>query len=160
MPGNNSAGIGFDVHKFTDVPRPLMLGCVEIPGHAGLYGHSDADVVAHAICDALLGAAGLGDMGQHFPDNDERWSGVSGYEFLTATNALVASQGWMVENVDCTVIAESPHISPHREWMQQRISGALEGAPVNVKGSRAEGLGAIGRVEGVACFATALLTRS
>ncbi|HMG44088.1 MAG TPA: 2-C-methyl-D-erythritol 2,4-cyclodiphosphate synthase [Acidimicrobiales bacterium] len=153
-------GQGYDVHAFSDDPaRPLVIGGVEFPGAPGLAGHSDADVLAHAVTDALLGAAGLGDIGQHFPDTDARWAGADSIELLTSAVADVRAAGWSPQNVDCTVVLESPKLAPHRSAMEERLSSAV-GAPVTVKGKRAEGLGALGRHEGIACLAVALVTRS
>ncbi len=151
-------GQGFDVHRFSDDPaRPLVLGGVTFEGEPGLVGHSDADAIAHAVAEAVLGAAGLGDIGQHFPDTDPRWSGVDSLLLLRRVADLVRDAGWEVGNVDCAVVCEIPKLSPHRTEMQQRLSDAI-GGPVTVKGRRAEGLGAIGRSEGVACWAVALLS--
>lgn len=152
-------GQGFDVHRFSNDPtRPLVLGGCVFEGHVGLDGHSDADAVAHACADALLGAAGLGDIGQHFPDTDPRWKGADSIALLRHVVTLVSSEGWSIGNVDCSVICESPKLAPLRSAMQQRLSDAV-GAPVSVKGRRAEGLGAIGRREGIACFAVAVLVK-
>jgi len=152
-------GQGFDVHRFSDDPaRPLVLGGCVFEGAAGLDGHSDADAVAHACADALLGAAGLGDIGQHFPDTDARWKGADSIALLAEATAMVRDAGWSVGNVDCSVICEAPKLAPRREEMESRLSGAV-GAPVSVKGRRAEGLGALGRNEGIACFAVAVLTK-
>jgi 2-C-methyl-D-erythritol 2,4-cyclodiphosphate synthase len=152
-------GHGFDVHGFSDdASRRLRLAGVAFPAHRGLAGHSDADVVAHAVADALLGAAGRGDIGELFPDTDPAYAGADSMELLRAAVALVAGDGWVVENIDVTVVAESPRLAPHREEMQERLRGVV-GAPVSVKGRRAEGLGALGRGEGIACFAVALLQR-
>ena len=150
-------GIGFDTHRFSEDPtRPLVLGGVEFPGEPGLAGHSDADLVCHAIADALLGAAGLGDIGQHFPDTAERYADANSLDLLAEVVQLLAKDGWAVANVDCVVVTEKPKIAPMRQKMQERLTAAV-GAPVSVKASRAEGLGAIGRAEGMACWATALL---
>jgi len=150
-------GHGFDVHRFSDDPdRVLILGGVEFPGEPGLVGHSDADAVAHAVTDALLGAAGLGDIGQQFPDTDARWSGADSLDLLGRAVAMVTDARWTVGNVDCSVVCERPRLAPVRNLMQERLS-AVVGSPVTVSGRRAEGLGAIGRVEGVACFAVAVL---
>lgn len=149
-------GQGFDVHPFSSDPsRRLILGGVELAGQ-GLAGHSDADAVAHAVTDALLGAAGLGDIGEHFPDTDPRWKGADSVALLTAAVALVGQAGWSIANVDCTVVLEAPKLAPVRAAMQDCLSAAV-GAPVSVKAKRAEKLGAIGRAEGIACFAVALL---
>ena len=151
-------GQGFDVHPFSDDPqRPLVLGGVPFPGARGLAGHSDADVVAHAVTDALLGAAGLGDIGQHFPDTDPAFSGADSVDLLCRAVADVRAAGWAPQNVDCTVVLEAPKLAPHRDAIHERLSAAV-GAPVTVKGKRAEGLGALVRAEGVACFAVALVT--
>jgi 2-C-methyl-D-erythritol 2,4-cyclodiphosphate synthase len=150
-------GLGFDAHAFSDDPaRPLLLGGVQIDGARGLAGHSDADVVAHAVADALLGAAGLGDLGQHFPDTDPTWAGADSLDLLRRVAALVADAGWDVGNVDCAVVLEAPRLAPHRDAMQERLSAAA-GGPVTVRAKRTEGMGALGRGEGVACWAVALL---
>ena len=152
-------GQGFDIHRFSDDrSRPLVLGGVAFPGERGLHGHSDADAIAHAVTDALLGAAGLGDIGEHFPDTDPQWKGVDSLELLRHTAGLLADAGWMVGNVDCSVVCEQPKLAPRRDEMQQHLSVAA-GAPVTVKGRRAEGLGALGRGEGIACWAVAIIQR-
>ena len=149
-------GQGFDIHRFAADDRPLVLACVHIPGERGLHGHSDADAIAHAVSDALLGAAGLGDIGEHFPDSDPQWKGADSMQILRQVVGKVRAAGWRVENVDVNVICERPKIAPHRAAMQANLVAAV-GAPVSVKGRRAEGLGSIGRVEGIACMAVALL---
>ena len=152
-------GLGFDVHALAaEGGRPLVLGGVTVPGERGLAGHSDADVVAHAVADALLGAAGLGDLGEHFPDTEPAWAGADSIDLLTRVRELVAGEGWTVANVDCAVVLERPRLAPHRAAMQERLGTAV-GAEVRVKASRAEGLGALGRGEGVACWAVALVER-
>jgi 2-C-methyl-D-erythritol 2,4-cyclodiphosphate synthase len=152
-------GLGFDVHPFSDeASRPLILGGVHLAGERGLAGHSDADVVAHAIADALLGAAGLGDLGQHFPDTDPEWAGADSLRILAGVTELMRQAGWAPGNVDCTVVLEAPKLAPHRDQMMLRLAGVV-GADVSVKATRAEGLGAIGRGEGVACWAVALVER-
>lgn len=154
-------GQGFDIHRFDDGSpsgRVLVLGGVAFPGERALAGHSDADVVAHAVADAVLGAAGLGDIGMHYPDTDPAWKGADSLRILADAAAKVRAAGWSIANADCSVVCESPKIAPVREQMVSNLSGAL-GAPVSVKGRRAEGLGAIGRSEGIMCLATALLTR-
>jgi 2-C-methyl-D-erythritol 2,4-cyclodiphosphate synthase len=152
-------GQGFDVHAFSDAPdRVLVLGGVVFEGERGLVGHSDADVVAHACADALLGAAGLGDIGQHFPDTDPQWSGADSIGLLTEVAGRVRAAGWEPGNVDCAVVCERPKLAPRRDAMQERLTTAV-GAPVTVKGNRAEGLGAIGRSEGIAAFAVAVVSR-
>jgi 2-C-methyl-D-erythritol 2,4-cyclodiphosphate synthase len=151
-------GQGVDVHPFSDDPdRSLVLGGVSFPGERGLAGHSDADVVAHAVIDALLGAAGLGDIGQHFPDTDPALAGADSVELLRRAVADVRAAGWEPGNVDCTVILDSPKLAPHRDEVQRRLGAAVD-APVTVKGKRPEGLGALGRGEGIACFAVAIVT--
>ena len=150
-------GLGFDVHPFSEDPqRELVLGGVVIDGAGGLAGHSDADVVAHACADALLGAAGLGDLGALFPDTDPQWRGADSLGLLGEVVARVRDAGYGVANVDCTVIAEAPRLAPHRVAMQNGL-GAVVGAPVSVKATTAERLGPIGRGEGIACLAVALL---
>ena len=127
-------------------------------GERGLEGHSDADAIAHACSDALLGAAGLGDIGMHFPDTDPAWKGADSLTLLQQVVRLVAADGWGVANIDCAVVCERPKLAPRRDEMQQTLT-SIVGAPVSVKGNRAERLGALGRNEGIACFATALLVR-
>lgn len=152
-------GQGFDVHRFTDDPeRVLVLGGCTFTGARGLVGHSDADVVAHAAADALLGAAGLGDIGQHFPDTDPTWEGADSIALLRHVVQLVTGDGWSIGNVDCSVVCEEPKLAPRRDDMQRVLTDAV-GAPVSVKGRRAEGLGAIGRREGIACWAVAVIVR-
>lgn len=150
-------GLGFDVHRFSDDPsRPLVLGGVTLPGERGLDGHSDADVIAHAVADALLGGAGLGDLGQHFPDTDPAWAGADSLALLARVRDALAVGGARPLNVDCAVVLESPRLAPHRAAMEEGLSEVV-GAPVTVKAKRAEGLGALGRAEGVACWAVALV---
>ena len=152
-------GQGFDIHRFSDDPsRALVLGGVVFEGERGLHGHSDADAIAHAVTDALLGAAGLGDIGEHFPDTDPQWKGADSLMLLRHTVGLLTDAGWMVGNVDCSVVCEQPKLAPRRNEMQQRLSAAA-GAPVTLKGRRAEGLGALGRGEGIACWAVAVIQR-
>ena len=152
-------GQGFDIHRFSDDPdRVLILGGVAFPGARALEGHSDADVIAHACADALLGSLGLGDIGSWFPDTDESYAGADSVELLRTVVAAVHREGWQVANIDCSVVAEEPKLSPRRNEMQQRLT-AVVGAPVTVKGRRAEGLGALGRREGIACWAVALVER-
>jgi 2-C-methyl-D-erythritol 2,4-cyclodiphosphate synthase len=151
-------GQGFDIHPFSDDPdRRMVLGGVSFDG-PGLVGHSDADAVAHAVIDALLGAAGLGDIGQRYPDTDPAQAGADSMALLADTVAAIRGEGWEVANVDCTVVLEAPRLAPRRDEMSDALTEVV-GAQVSVKGRRAEGLGAIGRREGVACFAVALLQR-
>lgn len=154
-------GEGFDVHAL--VPgRALIVGGVNIPHSLGLLGHSDADVLLHAITDALLGAAGLGDIGQHFPDTDSRFVGADSAELLRQAWHGVAQQGWALGNVDCTVIAQAPKLAPYRDAMRQRIAGLLhvDAEQVNVKAKTTERLGFVGRGEGIAASAVCLLIRA
>jgi len=152
-------GQGFDVHRTTDDPdRPLVLGGCVFEGARGLVGHSDADAVAHAVADALLGAAGLGDIGQQFPETDERWAGADSIALLREVADIVRRAGWSIGNADCSVICEEPKLAPQRDAMQARLSEAV-GAPVSVKGRRPERLGALGRGEGIACLASTVLVR-
>jgi 2-C-methyl-D-erythritol 2,4-cyclodiphosphate synthase len=156
---NVRIGQGIDVHRFsTDPDRPLVLGGITIDAAdaIGLDGHSDADAVAHAVSDALLGAAGLGDLGRHFPDTDPQWTGADSVTLLARVVKLVAQAGWVPVNADCTVVAERPKLAPYVGPMADRLGGVL-GAPVSVKATRAEGLGALGRAEGVACMAVVLV---
>jgi 2-C-methyl-D-erythritol 2,4-cyclodiphosphate synthase len=150
-------GQGFDVHPFSPDPhRPLVLGGVTLVGARGLSGHSDADALSHALCDALLGAAALGDIGQHFPDTDPAFAGARSLELLAEVVRRVAAAGYAPLNADCTVLAEAPKLSPHLATMATALTDCI-GAPVSVKATRAEGLGAIGRAEGIACMAVALV---
>ena len=152
-------GQGYDIHAFSDDPaRRLVLGGVAFDGERGLAGHSDADVVAHAVADALLGAAGLGDLGRHFPDTDQAWLGADSMALLDEVVRRVAEAGWSPANADCTVVLERPRLAPVRQVMEARLSASLA-APVSVKAARTEGLGALGRGEGIACSAVALLRR-
>jgi len=150
-------GHGFDVHPFSaDSGRALVLGGVTLEGERGLSGHSDADALAHASAEALLGAAGLGDLGGHFPDTDPTWAGADSMVLLAEVVRRVAELGWGPVNVDCTVVLEAPKLAPHRDAMEAGLAQVV-GAPVSVKATRPEGLGALGRSEGIACFAVALL---
>lgn len=156
-------GLGIDLHRFVDPAadaqdRQLVLGGVTFPDDLPLVGHSDADAIAHAVGDAVLGAAGLGDLGLHFPDTDPAWRGVDSLVILAGCVALAKEAGWRVVNADCTIVAEHPKIAPMREEMMERLSAAA-GSPVHVKATRPEGLGTLGRVEGVACLAVVLLDR-
>ncbi len=151
-------GHGYDVHRL--VPgRKLILGGVEIPHHLGLLGHSDADVAAHALCDALLGAAALGDIGQHFPDTDPAYAGADSLVLLGRVVELLRAEGWQVGNTDLTILAQRPKLMPHIPQMRQNLARAM-GVPVtavSVKATTEEGLGFTGREEGIAAHAVALL---
>ncbi|MFK7919833.1 MAG: 2-C-methyl-D-erythritol 2,4-cyclodiphosphate synthase [Ilumatobacter sp.] len=158
-PADIRVGQGFDIHRFTDDPnRVLVLAGVLFDGERGLEGHSDADAISHSCSDALLGAAGLGDIGMHFPDTDPAWKGADSLALLRHVMQLVEGDGWAVANIDCAVVCERPKLAPHRDEMQSTLT-EIVGAPVTIKGNRAERLGAIGRTEGIACFATALIVR-
>ncbi len=153
-----TTGLGYDCHRFAP-GRPLVLGGVEIPFDRGLEGHSDADVLTHAVIDALLGAAGLGDIGQHFPDTDERFRGADSIELLRTAVAMLSERGHRILHIDATVVIERPHIAPVREQMRGVLSEALgiTSAHVNVKATRGEGMGFVGRQEGAAALAVATL---
>lgn len=154
-------GLGFDVHRFCS-GRPLIIGGVRFKFPQGLAGHSDADVLIHAVIDALLGAAGLGDIGGHFPDTDQQWHNADSAMLLQTIMAEVRAAGWRVGNIDATIICEQPKIEPHRAELRARMAELLGVAPdaVNIKGKTAEQLGAIGRSEGIAAQAIALLERA
>lgn len=154
------AGVGFDSHRFSETRR-LVLGGVVIPDHPGLQGHSDGDAVAHAVTDAVLGAAGLGDIGAMFPDTDAAYEGADSIALLAAAARRLRAEGFRVGNVDVTVIAESPRIVPHAVAMRERLAGALAVRPsrVSIKGKSNEGLGWIGRGEGLAAMAVATVLR-
>jgi 2-C-methyl-D-erythritol 2,4-cyclodiphosphate synthase len=149
-------GLGYDCHRFA-AGRLLILGGVEIPHDVGLDGHSDADVLTHAIIDALLGAAALGDIGEHFPDTDERYRGANSLELLTAAVAIVGDHGYDVVNVDATVVTERPHLAPFKDQMRANLAAALGVEPgrVSVKATRGEGMGFVGRGEGASAIAIA-----
>ena len=150
------AGVGWDSHRLV-AGRPLLLGGVEVPYDRGLDGHSDADVLAHAVIDALLGAAGLGDIGQHFPDTDERWRGADSMEMLRAVVAMLGEQGLRVAHVDATVVMDRPKLAPHRDAIRASLARglAIGSGSVNVKASTGEGMGFVGRGEGIAALAVA-----
>ncbi len=154
-------GFGYDVHALV-TDRPLFLGGVEVPHTHGLFGHSDADVLLHAICDALLGAAGLGDIGRHFPDSDSAFKGISSLVLLEKTMNLIARRGFRVENVDSTVVLQKPRLAPFIDRMVEAIAGVMNIPPtrVNVKATTTERLGFTGRDEGIAAYAVALLVET
>ena len=151
-------GMGYDVHRLVE-GRKLILGGVEIPYEKGLLGHSDADVLLHAVMDALLGAAGLGDIGRHFPDSDDKYKGISSIELLEHVGALLEEEGFIIENIDSTIIAQRPKMLPHIETMRRNIASALklDLFRVNVKATTEEGLGFTGTGEGISSQAICLL---
>ena len=151
-------GIGYDIHPLVE-GRPLVLGGVEVPFSKGLYGHSDADVLIHALCDAILGALGEGDIGEHFPDDDERYEGVSSLELLRKVAGILAARGLRLVNADCIVHAEEPKISPFKNDMRERIAEVLgvDKSLVSVKATRGEGLGPIGEGSAIAAQAVVLI---
>ena len=151
-------GIGYDVHRLA-ADRPLILGGVTIPFELGLLGHSDADVLTHAICDAFLGAAALGDIGIHFPDSDDRYRGISSLRLLEGVARLVREAGYAPANVDATVVAQRPKLAPHLPSMKEALGRVLDLPPdrIGLKATTSEGLGAIGRGEGIAAMAVCLI---
>lgn len=152
-------GFGYDVHRLV-AERPLILGGVTIPYEKGLLGHSDADVVVHAVIDALFGAAGLGDIGRHFPDTDPNYKGISSITLLEQTRAKLEERFYFIENIDVTILAQQPKLVPYMQQMQKNLAQALqlEEMQVNVKATTEEGLGFTGRSEGIAAHAVCLLT--
>jgi len=158
---NIRIGTGYDVHRLVE-GRKLILGGVDIPHDKGLLGHSDADVLLHAVCDALLGAAGLGDIGVHFPDTDQKYRGISSIALLQEVVAKLSGQGLRVNNLDATIIAERPKLAPHIPAMVKNIAGAVntDASAVNIKATTTEGLGFAGRGEGIAATAVCTLVRT
>ena len=154
-------GVGYDSHRFAP-GRPLKLGGIVIPSETGLAGHSDADAICHAVTDAILGAAGLGDIGEMFPDTDEANRNRDSIEMLAAAVKRLTTAGFAVNQVDVAVVAETPKIGPHRPKIRERLAAALgiDSASVSVKGKSNEGMGWIGRKEGIACIAVATLTKT
>ncbi len=153
-------GFGYDVHRLV-AGRKLILGGVQIPNEKGLEGHSDADVLLHAICDGILGAMGEGDIGKHFPNADPRFRGIASLELLKSVCLMMTQRKWKVENLDTTVVAEQPMIGPYIPQMAEKIAGALEipGWRVNIKATTSEGLGFIGERKGIVAYAVVLLKR-
>lgn len=155
-----ATGLGYDCHQLVE-GRPLIIGGVTIPHSHGLLGHSDADVLTHAIIDALLGAGALGDIGEHFPDTDERYRDADSIDLLRAAVAILREQGCLIEHVDATVVLEQPKLLPYRKAIHDRLADALgvDGSSLNVKATRGEGMGFVGRLEGAAALAIATITR-
>ena len=153
-------GMGYDVHKLVE-DRDLILGGVKIPYSLGLLGHSDADVLLHAIMDSLLGAAALGDIGKHFPDSDHRYKGISSIELLKHVGSLLKENNWLIENIDSTIIAQKPKMAPHIENMRKNISEALniDIGQINIKATTEEGLGFTGEGKGISSQSICLLTK-
>lgn len=151
-------GIGYDVHRFA-TERELWLGGVRIPHSVGLEGHSDADVLLHALCDALLGAAGLNDIGHYFPNSDPKWKGADSRQLLAESYRQVQAQGYRLANADCTVVAEAPRVNPHRDAMKAAICAVLGCSPtqIGIKATTNERMGFVGREEGIAAMAVVLL---
>ncbi len=157
---NLRVGIGYDVHPFA-AGRPLVLGGVEVPSPRGLVGHSDADAACHALADAILGALALGDLGAHFPDSDPAWKDAKSLGLLARITALAAERGWRVGNADVTIVTEAPRLAPHAVAMREELARALgvTAEDVSVKATKHEGLGALGRGEGLLALATVLMAR-
>lgn len=161
MNNQNRIGIGYDIHRLVE-GRKLILGGVDIPFEKGLLGHSDSDVLTHAICDALLGAAALGDIGAHFPDTDLRFRGASSLDLLAHVIKLISDRGYAISNVDSTIIAERPKLAPHIPVMRERLAAIMkiDADRINIKAKTNEGLESIGRGEAIAAEAIALLTET
>lgn len=155
---NIRIGNGYDIHRLVE-GRPLILGGVEIPHNLGLLGHSDADVLTHAIMDAMLGALSLGDIGHYFPPSDPQWAGADSLVLLQQVNNLIRSQGWQIGNIDSTIVAERPKLKPHLKQMRDRLAGilAIEPERVGIKATTNEKLGPVGREEGICAYAVVLL---
>ncbi len=153
-------GIGYDVHKLVK-GRDLILGGVKVPFEKGLLGHSDADALLHSICDALLGAAGEGDIGRHFPDSDSRYKGISSLKLLAEVGNILKTKNYRVSNLDASIICQEPKLSPHIASMVENISSelAIETDQVNIKATTTEGLGFAGRKEGIAAYSVVMITR-
>ena len=155
-------GQGFDIHRFvdeSDTNRKLILGGVHFVNERGLVGHSDADVIAHSVAEAILGACGLGNIGEHFADTDPKWKDVDSLQILANVSKMARDNNFEIGNIECSVVCEQPKISVHRGEMQKTLSAAT-GAPVTLKGRRAGGLGSLGRSEGIACWAVAVVTQN
>jgi len=154
-------GFGFDVHPLEE-GRELWLGGIKVPSAKGAMGHSDADVLIHAICDALLGAAGLGDIGMHFPNTDPQWKGMASKTFLKEVMRMLSEKGWKVENVDCSITLEAPKLRPHIESMRSALAPLLNltTEAVSIKATTNEKMGYVGRMEGINAYAVALISRA
>jgi 2-C-methyl-D-erythritol 2,4-cyclodiphosphate synthase len=152
------SGIGYDVHRLVE-GRPLVLGGITVLSDRGLQGHSDADVLTHAIMDALLGAAGLGDIGDHFPDTDKKWKNARSVDLLTQVRDKLAQRGYAIRSVDASILCEAPRLGPYRDRMRAELAAAarLDRTQVSVKFGTNEGMGFVGRGEGIACMATATI---
>ncbi|WP_414529067.1 2-C-methyl-D-erythritol 2,4-cyclodiphosphate synthase [Nodularia chucula] len=161
MTMNLRIGNGYDIHKLVR-DRPLILGGIQIPHELGLLGHSDADVLTHAIMDAMLGALSLGDIGHYFPPTDPQWAGADSLVLLTQVHQLIKNQGWQIGNIDTVVVAERPKLKPHIEKMRDRLATVLELAPnqIGIKATTNEKLGPVGREEGICAYAVILLVAS
>ena len=159
MNESSRIGIGYDIHRLVE-GRKLVLGGVEIPFEKGLLGHSDSDVLSHAICDALLGAAALGDIGTHFPDSDPKWAGASSLDLLARVMEMLTERGYLVANIDTTLLAEKPKLAPHIQVIRERLARvlAVDVTQVSVKAKTNEGLESVGRGEAMAAQAIALIT--
>ncbi|MCP4623315.1 MAG: 2-C-methyl-D-erythritol 2,4-cyclodiphosphate synthase [bacterium] len=155
-----NVGIGYDVHKLV-AGRKLVLGGVDIPFEKGLLGHSDADVLVHAVCDALLGAAAMGDIGLHFPDTDPQFKNIASLKLLAGTKALINGKGFTIGNIDATIFAEAPKLGPYRQKIKENLASTVEVDPgcINIKATTTEGLGYIGRGEGIGAMSVALLKK-
>ena len=151
-------GIGYDVHRLV-TGRKLILGGIEIPFKKGLLGHSDADVLVHAVCDAMLGSVGLGDIGLHFPDTDPKYQDISSLILLAEVNKMVRNKGFRIQNIDTIIFAETPKINPYRKTMQQNLASSVEVDPgcINIKATTTEGLGMIGKGEGIGAMSVVLI---
>jgi 2-C-methyl-D-erythritol 2,4-cyclodiphosphate synthase len=158
---NVRIGNGYDIHRLVS-DRPLILGGVQIPHELGLLGHSDADALTHAIMDAMLGALSLGDIGHYFPPSDPQWKDADSLKLLAQVNGLIHQQGWQISNLDTVIVAERPKIKPHIQAMRDRLASVLELAPdqIGIKATTNEKLGPVGREEGIAAYAVALLLKS
>ena len=158
---NIRIGNGYDIHKLVS-DRPLILGGIQIPHELGLLGHSDADVLTHAIMDAMLGALSLGDIGHYFPPTDPQWAGADSLVLLTQVHQLIREQGWQIGNIDSVVVAERPKLKPHIEKMRAKLATVLELAPnqIGIKATTNEKLGPVGREEGICAYAVILLVAS